>query len=65
MQAVTQDAPVNGPERPPNWNAVNRQLAAGSAARPQSEAAHQRIFAASQQGDHKRVASLQKLMVRS
>ena len=60
MQAATQDAPVNGPERRTDWNAVNWRQA-----ERRVRNLRQRIFVASQHGDHKRVASLQKLMVRS
>ncbi len=60
MQVATQDAPVNGPERHTDWNAVNWRQA-----ERRVRNLRQRIFAASKQGDHKRVASLQKLMVRS
>ncbi len=60
MQVATQDAPVNGPERHTDWNAVNWRQA-----ERRVRNLRQRIFAAAKQGDHKRVASLQKLMVRS
>jgi len=60
MQAATREAPVNGPERRTDWNAVNWRQA-----ERRVRNLRQRIFAASQQGDHKRVASLQRLLVRS
>src|SRR5215472_15202564 len=51
---------VNGPEGGPGWESVSWLAAEGNVRR-----LRQRIFAASQAGDLKRVRNLQKLMLRS
>jgi RNA-directed DNA polymerase len=52
---------ANGPEdQPLDWNAVRWRAVEDEVRR-----LRQRIFAASQAGDHKRVRNLQKLMLRS
>jgi len=51
---------VNGPEGDPDWDSVDWGQAEGNVRR-----LRQRIFAASQAGDLKKVRSLQKLMLRS
>ena len=51
---------VNGPEGDPGWDSVDWGQAEGNVRR-----LRQRIFAASQAGDLKKVRSLQKLMLRS
>jgi RNA-directed DNA polymerase len=51
---------VNGPEDRLNWDAINWR-----AQDEQVQRLRQRIFTATQAGDHKRVRNLQKLMLRS
>ena len=51
---------VNGSERQTDWNAVNWRRANQIVRN-----LRQRIFRASKEGDFKKVASLQKLMLRS
>jgi RNA-directed DNA polymerase len=51
---------VNGPERPTDWDSVNWRKAERLVRH-----LRQRIFRATQANDHKRVRSLQKLMLRS
>ena len=51
---------ANGPVRPTDWQSVNWRKA-----HRQVRSLRQRIFRASQAGDHKKVRSLQKLMLRS
>ncbi len=53
-------SPVNGPARPTDWQNVNWRTANRNVRR-----LRQRIFRATQAGDHKRVHTLQKLMLRS
>lgn len=55
-----QELPVNGTERRTDWHAINWHHAARNVRN-----LRQRIFRASQMGDHKRVRSLQKLLLRS
>jgi RNA-directed DNA polymerase len=51
---------ANGLVRPTDWNAINWRQA-----NKQVRNLRQRIFRASQAGDHRKVKSLQKLMLRS
>lgn len=51
---------VNGTERPTEWNAINWRQAERKVRN-----LRQRLFRASQMGDHTKVRSLQKLMLRS
>ena len=51
---------VNGPEDRLNWDAINWRVQ-----EKQVQRLRQRIFTATQTGDHKRVRNLQKLMLRS
>ena len=51
---------VNEPKRQTDWNAINWRKAVKSVRN-----LRQRIFRASKKGDHKKVRSLQKLMLRS
>jgi RNA-directed DNA polymerase len=51
---------ANGPKRPTDWNAVNWRQANRNVRN-----LRQRIFRATQANDHRRVRSLQKLMLRS
>jgi RNA-directed DNA polymerase len=51
---------ANGPRRPTDWNCVNWRKV-----QRQVRTLRQRIFRASQAGEHKRAHSLQKLMLRS
>jgi RNA-directed DNA polymerase len=51
---------ANGPRRPTDWTRVNWRKV-----QRQVRTLRQRIFRASQAGDHKRARSLQKLMLRS
>ena len=55
-----QAQPVNGTERPTEWNAINWRQTERNVRN-----LRQRIFRASHMGDHKKVRSLQKLMLRS
>ncbi|WP_442817644.1 group II intron reverse transcriptase/maturase [Streptomyces sp. NBC_01591] len=57
--AISTD-PVNGPEDPLDWDAIDWQAQEESVRR-----LRQRIFTASQAGDLKKVRNLQKLMLRS
>ena len=51
---------ANGPRRPTDWSRVNWRKV-----QRQVRTLRQRIFRASQAGEHKRARSLQKLMLRS
>lgn len=57
---LTQDTPVNEPTRPTDWTAIDWRSANANVRR-----LRHRIFRAAQAGDHKKVRSLQKLMLRS
>jgi RNA-directed DNA polymerase len=58
---VESDGTVNGPEDPfVDWDAISWRVVEDAVRR-----LRQRIFAASQAGDHKKVRNLQKLMLRS
>jgi len=51
---------VNGPQAPTDWNSIDWRKAERNVRR-----LRQRIFKASKAGDHQKVRSLQKLMLRS